>query len=85
MPAVGDLQQLLTFHGTIVFLDIESGELRHGQAASSPRNVFLAQREGVGHLVHAPAAGGLRDIRVAPGLAPTPVQLHDTPSDSPQA
>ena len=81
----GKLRQLLTHHGSVVFLDVGSGELRHGQAASSPRNVFLGPRDGTWYLVHAPADGGLREIRLPPGLTPTSVQLRDSPSDWPQA
>lgn len=35
-----DLQQLITNHGTVVFLDEPTGELRHGPADNSPTNAF---------------------------------------------
>jgi hypothetical protein len=86
VTTAGTLQQLQTYQGSIVFLDIDSGELRHGQAESSPNNVFFVLREGVGHLLaHAPDAGGLREIHVVPGLAPTPVQFPDRASGTAQA
>jgi len=36
---------LLTSHGTVVFVDTTSGELRHGPLVGSPSNVVLV-REG---------------------------------------
>lgn len=77
MAAPITLQRLLTYQDTIVFIDNWSGELRHGQAAYSPHNVFFMVREGAGYLIHARANGGLSEIVVSPGLGSTPVQLLD--------
>ena len=73
--ADGILQRLRTHTGSVVFLDSDSGALRHGPEDSSPGNLFLTQREGVGYLVAASADGSLRELpqtwAVVPGVGDT--------------
>jgi hypothetical protein len=82
----GNLRHLLTHHGTVVYLDIDSGELRHGEVASNRPNVFLLAQTGTetAYLVHLLADGELSNISVEVCSTPTPVQLHALSSELPQ-
>ena len=80
------LHPLVTHHHAVVFFDVGRDELRHGPAASSPRNTFLMLIEGAttGHLVYAAADGALSTIGVGAGMNAALVQLRDlTPDSSP--
>ena len=79
-------RRLLTHHGTVVFLDIGSGELGRPEGVISPGNVFIEVREaiGKGYFVHKVDDDRFSKIQVEPGLTPTPVRLHNSPSDTTQ-
>lgn len=57
--------RLFTSHGTVVFVDEVSGELRHGPLADSPSNVILV-REGVQARIRFVGVDGCRDIMLPP-------------------
>jgi hypothetical protein len=73
------LHQLQTYHGTVVFLDDRTGELRHGSQGPGPSNALLLMRDQTGHMVYSAPGAAHRGIRIAPGLARTPVRLGDRP------
>jgi hypothetical protein len=68
-PDIG-LRQITTHWGTVLFADASQGALRHGPAASSPRNVMLAERNGTGILFHLADGGARYTIRLAPAGPP---------------
>jgi hypothetical protein len=57
--------RLLTFHGTVVFVDTTSGELRHGPVTASPSNVVLV-RDGEQVRIKFVGPGGQQDIVCLP-------------------
>jgi predicted O-methyltransferase YrrM len=58
---IGSCARLLTSHGTVMFVDANSGELRHGQVEGSPSNVILV-REGEQARLKYINANGQKDI-----------------------
>ena len=66
IPPQSDEIPLYTYHGTLAYADIKSGRLRHGQAATVPKNLFLAILGGEGVLVRVTATGQRRTIRLRP-------------------
>jgi hypothetical protein len=61
----GSGTQLFTSHGTVIFVDPASGELRHGPPAGSPSNVVLV-REGEQARIRFVDANGQQDIVFLP-------------------
>jgi O-methyltransferase len=53
----GEFSRILTNHGTIIYLDEQTCQLRHGLLETSPQNVFLVRHGSSGRLVH--RVGGL--------------------------
>ena len=69
--------QVLTCYGTVLFVDVTSGELRHGDRLSSPANVRLIQGQGSHQLLHLAADGTQLALHVPPFAAPTaPAEDH---------
>jgi Glycosyltransferase 61 len=64
-----ELRSVHTHHGSIVFLDPATGELRHGGPDLVARNVFMAIRDGQGHLLHVALDAKRFGIRVLPEQA----------------
>lgn len=46
--------RIFTLHGTVLYVDESSGEMRHGSVADSPCNVVFVWREGYGEIVYRP-------------------------------
>jgi hypothetical protein len=65
LPAAFRLGRLKTHWGTVIFADTETGTLRHGPEASSPRNVILAAGDGLAFLFHIGPDGYRYSIRIA--------------------
>jgi hypothetical protein len=58
--------RILTHHGTILYVDENTGELRHGDLATSPANATFAGGEPTGEIVHE-SGGDRRPIAARPG------------------
>jgi hypothetical protein len=57
------LPRLFTTHGTVLYVDCESGELRHGRAANTPANARIALDGIRGQLIMLDEAGSGVPIR----------------------
>ncbi len=57
--------RLFTTHGTVLYVDPTSGELRHGGIDQSPRNAFFLSADSTGRIVHE-TAGDLRQTICLP-------------------
>ncbi|MGC2528884.1 MAG: glycosyl transferase family 90, partial [Candidatus Acidiferrum sp.] len=75
---------LRTHLRTIVFLHSATGELRHGNPAMVPRNVFIVVRDGRALLVHVALNGNCYEIRILssaadgnPGTSEAAVQMFE--------
>lgn len=55
-----------THHGTILYADLASGRLRHGPAATVPRNVFLIPEHGLAKLSRTGDGTEVFQVRVRP-------------------
>ena len=84
MPGSALAKQLLTCHGTIVFSDRDSGQLRHGSPACSPANVFLVANSQTAYLVRRQPDGTQQPISVPPaeGASQTSRFAHDGEASS---
>jgi hypothetical protein len=85
LPASIPLQQVLTYHKTVLFADLATGQLRHGPLASSPCNVFLLRRGPRAYLLHAAPDNERYTINVipAPGVKPVTVGAADSEDSIP--
>lgn len=54
------LRQMLTYHGTVVYVDEPDGELRHGQARKVPPNLFVVGDARAACLLHRSEDGAHR-------------------------
>ncbi len=66
LPPESRLGRLKTNRGTVVFADVESGTLRHGPDASSPKNVILADDKSTAYLLYLAPDGERYSVGVSP-------------------
>ena len=51
-PYMKGITRILTTFGTMVYVDVESGELRHGQPGNCPDNALFQAHEGHGRILY---------------------------------
>ena len=57
---------LRTYHGTIVYVDLKRGRLRHGSDANVPRNLFAAVIDGFVRVMRTSPEGDIFTVRIRP-------------------
>jgi GR25 family glycosyltransferase involved in LPS biosynthesis len=62
---VAPAQRVFTIQGTVLFVDVKSGELRHGPVGTSPVNVRFEPEGGRGWIAHE-VSGTLRTVTCLP-------------------
>jgi hypothetical protein len=62
----GALSAVRTIHGTVMYIDVASGRLRHGSAGGVPRNLFLARDGNVAWFIRVAQDGSQCYIQLQP-------------------
>ncbi len=75
--------RIYTFHGTILYIDEKTGQLRHGPLRGSPDNVFYVGSKLSGRIVHCPSDPARGAVNLSDRTMSPPVHSANGSRSSP--